>query len=278
MGPVNLYPNEGKLMLNQKKIVCVLPAYKAAKTLEKTLKDVPEGLVDLFIVVDDCSPDETVHVAQQLKDRWPIKVIRHEKNKGYGGNQKTCYEAALNEGADIVVMLHPDYQYEPKLLGAMSWMVASGVYDIALGSRILGKGALQGGMPIWKYIANRILTLVENLLIGQKLSEYHTGYRAFSSRVLKALPMSSFSDDFVFDNQFLVSANTHGFRMGEISVPTKYFPEASSINFKRSIQYGFGVLACSWSGFRARLKSKKRGSKSSALLFVLFFLYLLDSF
>ena len=243
-------------MLNQKKIVCVLPAYNAAKTLEKTLQDVPPGVVDLFVVVDDCSKDETVVVANQLKDRWPIKVIQHEKNKGYGGNQKTCYEAALKEGADIVVMLHPDYQYEPKLLAAMSWMVASGVYDIALGSRILGKGALEGGMPLWKYVANRFLTFIENLLIGQKLSEYHTGYRAFSAQVLKTLPLGTFNDDFVFDNEFLVSANTLGFKMGEISVPTKYFPEASSINFRRSVKYGLGVLLCSFKGFRLRWDRK----------------------
>lgn len=244
-------------MLNDKKIICVLPAYNAAKTLEKTLKDVPKELVDLFIVVDDCSRDETVQVANQLKDRWPIRVIQHEKNKGYGGNQKTCYEAALKEGADIVVMLHPDYQYEPKLLGAISWMVASGVYDLALGSRILGKGALQGGMPAWKYIANRILTFVENLLIGQKLSEYHTGYRAFSAQVLRQLPMHSYSDDFVFDNEFLVEANAKGFKMGEISVPTKYFAEASSINFRRSVKYGLGVLVCSWNGFKLRFTQSR---------------------
>jgi glycosyltransferase involved in cell wall biosynthesis len=240
-------------MLNQKKIVCVLPAYNAGKTLEKTLKDVPQNLVDLFVVVDDCSKDDTFRVATELSKSWPIKVIQHEKNKGYGGNQKTCYETALKEGADIIVMLHPDYQYEPKLLGALSWMIASDVYDIALGSRILGKGALKGGMPLWKYVANRFLTFVENLLIGQKLSEYHTGYRAYSSRVLKELPIDQFSDDFVFDNEFLVAANARGFRMGEISVPTKYFPEASSINFQRSVKYGLGVLACSIQGLKIRL-------------------------
>ncbi|MFM8268803.1 MAG: glycosyltransferase family 2 protein [Pseudomonadota bacterium] len=239
-------------MLNQQKIVCVLPAYNAEKTLEKTLRGVPENLVDLFIVVDDCSTDETVKVAHNLSSRWPLKVIQHQKNRGYGGNQKTCYEAALVENADVVVMLHPDYQYEPKLLGALSWMVASGVYDVALGSRILGKGALQGGMPLWKYISNRVLTLVENILIGQKLSEYHTGYRAFSSNVLRALPTNEFSDDFVFDNEVLVSAHSRGFKIGEISVPTKYFPEASSINFRRSLQYGVGVLFCSVKGLMAR--------------------------
>jgi len=240
-------------MLNQRKIVCVVPAFNAAKTLEETLRDVPTDLVDLFIVVDDCSTDETVKVANSLSSRWPLKVIQHEKNRGYGGNQKTCYEAALSEGAEVVVMLHPDYQYEPKLLGAISWMVASGVYDVALGSRILGKGALQGGMPLWKYISNRILTFVENLLIGQKLSEYHTGYRAFSSRVLNDLPLADFSDDFVFDNELLVEAHVQGFKIGEISVPTKYFPEASSINFRRSVKYGLGVLACSCNGLVARL-------------------------
>lgn len=247
-------------MLNQKKIVCVLPAYNAAKTLEKTLRDVPESLVDLFVVVDDCSTDETVKVATELSKKWPIRVIRHEKNKGYGGNQKTCYEAALKEGADIVVMLHPDYQYEPKLLGAISWMIASGVYDVALGSRILGKGALKGGMPLWKYVANRFLTFIENLLIGQKLSEYHTGYRAFSARVLKELPLEKFSDDFVFDNEFLVYANAEGFNMGEISVPTKYFPEASSINFQRSVKYGLGVLGCSVQGLKLRLSASQKFS------------------
>lgn len=249
-------------MLNQKKIVCVLPAYNAEKTLEKTLRDVPESLVDLFIVVDDCSRDDTVKVATELSKKWPIKVIRHEKNKGYGGNQKTCYGEALKEGADIVVMLHPDYQYEPKLLGALSWMIASGVYDVALGSRILGKGALKGGMPLWKYIANRFLTFIENLLIGQKLSEYHTGYRAFSSKVLKELPLDKFSDDFVFDNEFLVYANASGFNMGEISVPTKYFPEASSINFQRSVKYGLGVLACSVEGLKLRLSESKNPASS----------------
>ncbi|NBX93389.1 MAG: glycosyltransferase family 2 protein [Proteobacteria bacterium] len=244
-------------MLNGQRIVCVLPAYNAEKTLEKTLRDVPEGIVDRFILVDDCSKDETAKTARSLMDAWPIRVIQHEKNLGYGGNQKTCYQAALNEGADIVVMLHPDYQYEPKLLGALVWMIASGVYDIGLGSRILGKGALSGGMPIWKYVANRLLTFVENLLIGQKLSEYHTGYRAYSAQVLKTLPLDSFSDDFVFDNEFLVMANSMGFRMGEVSVPTKYFPEASSINFARSVKYGLGVLRCSWWGLRMRMSGSK---------------------
>lgn len=245
-------------MLNEKKIICVLPAYNAAKTLEKTIQEVPADLVDKFIIVDDCSSDDTVQVAKKLEKKFPIEVIRHENNKGYGGNQKTCYQAALERGADVVVMLHPDYQYEPKLLPALCWMIASGVYDVALGSRILGKGALQGGMPLWKYISNRFLTLFENVLIGQKLSEYHTGYRAYSSEVLKILPFQQLSDDFIFDNEFLVRAHSEGFKMGEVSVPTKYFPEASSINFLRSVKYGLGVICCSFLGLKYRLKSKNK--------------------
>lgn len=235
-------------MLNGKKIVCVLPAYNAARTLEKTLRDVPGGVVDLFILVDDCSSDETVTVAERLKGEFPLKVIRHDRNRGYGGNQKTCYGAAVQESADVVVMLHPDYQYEPKLLPTLAGLVSSGVYDASLGSRILGRGALKGGMPLYKYIFNRILTLIENVAIGQKLSEYHTGYRAFSRRVLTSLPLDANSDDFVFDNEMLVQCHLSGFRIGEISVPTKYFPEASSINFRRSVQYGLGVLRCSFEG------------------------------
>ncbi len=240
-------------MLYGKKLVAVLPAYNAEKTLEKTLLDVPPGLVDLFILVDDCSRDGTVHVAEKLSSRFALKVIRHDRNKGYGGNQKTCYRAALNEGAEVVVMLHPDYQYEPKLLGALAGLVASGVYDVALGSRILGRGALAGGMPLYKYFFNRVLTLVENLLIGQKLSEYHTGYRAFSSRLLEAVAFEINSDDFVFDNEILVQCHVAGYKIGEISVPTKYFPEASSIGFRRSVRYGLGVLRCSWEGFLCRV-------------------------
>jgi len=243
-------------MQNGKKIVTVLPAYNAALTLEKTLREVPEGVVDLFILVDDCSRDDTVRVAENLAQRYPLKVIRHDRNRGYGGNQKTCYREALREGADVVVMLHPDYQYEPKLLGALASLVSSGVYDVALGSRILGKGALAGGMPLYKYIANRFLTMVENLLIGQKLSEYHTGYRVFSSEVLQRLLLDLNSDDFVFDNEMLVQCHVAGFRIGEISVPTKYFEEASSIGFRRSVTYGLGVLRCSLEGFRARLGFK----------------------
>ena len=241
-------------MQNSKKIVCVLPAYNAQKTLEKTLADVPGGVVDLFILVDDCSTDETVREAKRLVDRFPIKVIQHQVNRGYGGNQKTCYAAALNEGADVVVMLHPDYQYEPKLLHSLVGLVTSGVYDLALGSRILGNGALTGGMPRYKYIFNRCLTLIENIMIGQKLSEYHTGYRAFSKELLNGIRLDLNSDDFVFDNEMLVQAHVAEYKIGEISVPTKYFDEASSISFKRSVKYGFGVLRCSLEGFLARSK------------------------
>ncbi len=240
-------------MQDSKKIICVLPAYNAQKTLEKTLKDVPHGVVDLFILVDDCSTDETVNEAKRLANQFPLKVIKHDNNRGYGGNQKTCYQAALAEQADIVVMLHPDYQYEPKLLAALTTLISSGVYDVALGSRILGSGALQGGMPLYKYLFNRCLTAFENLLIGQKLSEYHTGYRAFSRKVLQTLNLEINSDDFVFDNEMLVQSHVAGFKIGEVSVPTKYFEEASSISFRRSVIYGMGVLRCSLEGFLFRL-------------------------
>ena len=239
-------------MQNSKKIVCVLPAYNAQKTLEKTLSDVPPGIVDLFILVDDCSTDETVKEASRLASKFPLQVIKHDHNRGYGGNQKTCYQAAIRENADVVVMLHPDYRYEPKLLASLSGLIASGVYDVALGSRILGKGALKGGMPFYKYVFNRFLTAFENILIGQKLSEYHTGYRAFSKEVLKSLNLELNSDDFVFDNEMLVQAHVNGFAIGEISVPTKYFEEASSISFRRSVIYGLGVLRCSMEGFLFR--------------------------
>ncbi len=240
-------------MLNGGKVVCVLPAYNAEKTLEKTLAEVPQGVVDLYSLVDDCARDATVALAERLKARFPLKVIRHDSNKGYGGNQKTCYREAMSEGADVTVMLHPDYQYEPKLLGALAGLVANGVYDVSLGSRILGMGALKGGMPPYKYLFNRILTFVENLLIGQKLSEYHTGYRAYSRKVLEQVAFDLNSDDFVFDNEMLVQCHIAGFRIGEISVPTKYFPEASSIGFRRSVKYGFGVLRCSLEGFFFRM-------------------------
>jgi glycosyltransferase involved in cell wall biosynthesis len=225
-------------MLNNKKIVVVLPAYNASKTLEKTWSEIPFEFVDDVVLVDDASRDDTAEVAHRLG----IHTIVHEQNKGYGGNQKTCYRTALGLGADIVVMLHPDYQYTPKLITAIAAMIAYGEFDAVLASRILGVGALKGGMPLYKYIANRILTLVENVLLGHKLSEYHSGYRAFSRQVLETLPLDENSDDFVFDNQMLAQVIWADFRIGEVSCPTKYFPEASSINFQRSVKYGFGVL------------------------------------
>ncbi|MDR2173186.1 MAG: glycosyltransferase family 2 protein [Burkholderiales bacterium] len=235
-------------MLNQKKIIVVMPAYRAGKTLEKTFQALPHDIVDEVLLVDDCSDDDTSEVAHRLG----ITVIQHAVNTGYGGNQKTCYQEALKRNADIVVMVHPDYQYEPRLATAMAGMIASGVYDVVLGSRILGKGALQGGMPLWKYVANRALTAFENLLLGAKLSEYHTGYRAYTREVLEQLPWQRNSDDFVFDNQFLAQAIVARVRIGELSVPTRYFPEASSINFSRSVRYGFGVLGTSVLGLLAR--------------------------
>src|ERR1700733_1248086 len=228
-------------MLNGKKITVVLPAYNAEKTLRQTVAEIAMDIVDDIILTDDASSDDTVAVAKQLG----LCTIRHDRNQGYGGNQKTCYAAALARGADIVVMLHPDYQYTPKLVPAMASMIASEQFDVVLASRILGRGALAGGMPIYKYVANRILTLTQNLLVGQKLSEYHTGYRAWSRAVLQRLPLLNCSDDFVFDNQMLAQAINWGFEVGEISCPTKYFPEASSINFARSVTYGLGVLKTS---------------------------------
>ena len=225
-------------LLNGQRLMVVLPAYNAARTLERTLDEIPREIVDEILLVDDASRDETVELARNIG----LPHVVHPKNRGYGGNQKTCYTEALRRGADIVVMLHPDYQYTPKLVGAMAWLVASGEFDIGLGSRILGRGAMKGGMPAYKYVANRFLTAVENILLGIKLSEYHTGYRAFSRRVLEALPLEECSDDFVFDNQMLAQAVACGFRIGEVSCPTKYFPEASSINFGRSVRYGLGVL------------------------------------
>lgn len=225
-------------MLNNKKISVILPAYNAERTLEKTYAEIPLNIVDIVLLVDDASQDNTAGVARRLN----IHTIVHEKNLGYGGNQKTCYKAALDEGADIVVMLHPDYQYTPYLITAMVSMIAFDVYDVVLASRILGKGALKGGMPLYKYIANRILTLFENLLLGQKLSEYHTGYRAFSRNVLERLPLEANSNDFVFDNQMLAQIAWYDFNIGEVSCPARYFTEASSINLRRSIVYGLGVL------------------------------------
>ena len=223
-------------------MVVVMPAYNAAKTLEKTCKEIPPDIVDEIILTDDCSKDETVEEAKRLGIQY---IIRHEVNKGYGGNQKTCYKKALEIGADIVVMLHPDYQYTPKLIPSMTYLVSSGLYPVVLGSRILGSDALSGGMPLIKYISNRILTFIENLLLNKKLSEYHTGYRAFSVDVIKAINFEENSDDFVFDNEMLAQIFYKGFKMGEISCPTKYFPEASSINLRRSVTYGLGVLRVS---------------------------------
>lgn len=225
-------------MINNKKLAVVLPAYNAAKTLEKTYSEIPFEFVDEVILVDDASRDDTAEVARKLG----IRTVVHEANKGYGGNQKTCYRTALELGADIVVMLHPDYQYTPRLVTAMASMIAYGEFDCVLASRILGIGALEGGMPLYKYIANRFLTLTENLLLGHKLSEYHTGYRAFSREILEKLPLDKNSDDFVFDNQMIAQVIWYGYRVGEVSCPTKYFPEASSINFRRSVTYGLGVL------------------------------------
>ena len=228
-------------MLNGQKIVVVMPAYNAEKTLRRTYEEVmAQGIVDLVIVVDDASRDETVAIARTLPR---VQVEVHPENRGYGGNQKTCYHLALAAGADVIVMIHPDYQYTPSLLPAMASLVASGLYPCVLGSRILGGGALQGGMPVWKYVANRFLTLVENVLLGAKLSEYHTGYRAFARELLERLPLEKNSDDFVFDNQILVQVLWLGCPIGEVTCPARYLPEASSINLRRSIYYGLGCLA-----------------------------------
>ena len=229
-------------MLQGKKIAVVMPAYNAATTLEKTHSEIPRDLVDEVVVVDDASHDDTVAVARRLG----LRTFVHDRNRGYGANQKTCYVEALKLGADVFIMLHPDYQYTPRLIPAMASMVVSGEYDVVLGSRILGGTALRGGMPFYKYVSNRLLTAFENLMTLAKLSEYHTGYRAFSREVLLKLPLLEDSDDFVFDNQILVQALYFGFRIGEISCPTKYFTEASSINFGRSVKYGFGVLQAAW--------------------------------
>ena len=228
-------------MINGKRVVVVLPAYNAGRTLERTIAEIPPGIVDELLLVDDASGDDTVEVAKRLD----ISFIVHPENRGYGGNQKTCYSEALKRGADIVVMLHPDYQYSPKLIGAMAWLAGSDEFDVVLGSRILGDGARAGGMPLYKYIANRALTAFENIFLGIKLSEFHTGYRTFTREVLEKLPLLECSDDFVFDNQMLAQAAMFGFRIGEISCPTRYFAEASSIGFGRSVVYGLGVLGTS---------------------------------
>ncbi len=227
-------------MINGNKLVVVLPAYNAAKTLRSTVAEIPD-IVDVTILVDDGSTDDTVEIARELG----LVVYVHDVNYGYGRNQQTCYREALSSGADIVVMVHPDYQYTPSLVTSMAAMIAYGVYDVVLGSRIIGGGALRGGMPVYKYMANRFLTLFQNMLMGAKLSEYHTGYRAFSRAVLTSLPLLENSDDFLFDNQVLAQCSYFGFRIGEVSCPTKYFEEASSINFRRSVRYGLGVVLTS---------------------------------
>lgn len=249
-------------MIQGKKVVVVMPAYNAEKTLEQTYNEIPFDIVDEVILTDDCSKDHTVDEAKRLGIK---EVIRHERNKGYGGNQKTCYNRALELGADIVIMLHPDYQYTPKLIASMAHIIANGVYPVVLASRILGKGALKGGMPLVKYVANRTLTFIQNLLLNQKLSEYHTGYRVFSAEVLRAVDYNANSDDFVFDNEMLAQIFYAGYEMGEVTCPTKYFPEASSINLRRSSIYGLGVLRvsivyrlCKWGLMRSSLFHKKQ--------------------
>ena len=229
-------------MINNKVITIVLPAYNAGKTLEATFNEIPFDIVDKVILVDDCSSDNTLEVAKNLKIDY---IIKHNVNKGYGGNQKSCYRKALELNSDIVIMLHPDYQYTPKLIHSMAYLIANGLYDVVLGSRILGRGALKGGMPLYKYVFNRLLTMTQNVLMHQKLSEYHTGYRAFSRKVLQSINFEKDSDDFVFDNQMLAQIFYAGFDIAEITCPTKYFDDASSINFRRSIKYGLGVLGTS---------------------------------
>lgn len=230
-------------MLKGKKIVIVMPAYNAASTLQKTYNEIPMDIVDEVILVDDCSADDTVEVARALGIHH---VLRHDRNKGYGGNQKTCYRKALELGADVVIMLHPDYQYTPLLIESIAYMIVNELYPVVLASRILGNGALKGGMPRYKYFFNRCLTWFQNVMVGQKLSEYHTGYRAFTREVLENIPFMRNSDDFVFDNQMLAQIIYAGYDIGEVTCPTKYFPEASSINFRRSCRYGFGVLRTSF--------------------------------
>ena len=256
-------------MYSGKKVVVVLPAYNAEKTLRQTYSEIPFDVVDEVVLVDDASRDGTVNLAESLGIRH---IIVHQSNTGYGGNQKSCYNKALSLGADIVIMLHPDYQYTPKLIPSMVNIIAQDLYPVVLGSRILGNGALKGGMPIYKYIANRVLTLTQNLLVGQKLSEYHTGYRAFSREVLESIDFMANSDDFVFDNQMLSQIIYAGFPIAEVTCPTKYFSEASSINFRRSSKYGLGVLATSvkhrmqvwgWGNFRIYRKPDALPSKEA---------------
>lgn len=237
-------------MIDSKRIIVVLPAYNAAKTLEKTYSEIPFHVVDDVVLVDDASRDDTVLRAKELGIRH---VLRHPRNRGYGANQKSCYEKALELGADVVVMLHPDYQYPPRLILPLASLVASGMYEVALGSRILGGGALRGGMPLYKYVGNRFLTMLQNILLGQKLSEYHTGYRAFSRRVLQTLPLGENRDDFIFDNQMITQAAYFGFRIAEVTCPTSYGPDSSSISFVASVRYGLGVLRTAFACFLARL-------------------------
>jgi glycosyltransferase involved in cell wall biosynthesis len=237
-------------MINGNKVVVVMPAYNAEKTLEKTYSEIPLDIVDDIILVDDRSHDNTVVEAEKLGIRH---IIVHEKNKGYGSNQKSCYKKALDLGADIIIMVHPDYQYTPKLIPSMAYIISNGLYPVVLGSRILGKGALKGGMPYYKYLANRFLTLFQNILMNEKLSEYHTGYRAFSRKVLETINFEENSDDFVFDNEMLSQISYAGFEIAEVTCPTKYFTEASSINFGRSVKYGFGVLRVSANHFLQRI-------------------------
>ena len=236
-------------MINRKKIVVVMPAYNAEKTLEKTFQEIPFDIVDDVVIVDDCSRDKTLLEAERLGIKH---ILVHEQNKGYGANQKTCYEKALGLGADIIIMLHPDYQYTPKLIHSMAYMISNGLYPVVLGSRILGKGALKGGMPFYKYMANRFLTAGQNILLDAKLSEYHTGYRAYARHVLERINFRENSDDFVFDNEMLSQILYAGYEIAEITCPTKYFAEASSINFRRSVRYGFGVLRVSIGHFLQR--------------------------
>ena len=248
-------------MLNGKKIVIVLPAYKAAKTMERTYNEIPFDIVDDVVLVDDNSPDNTVEEGLRLGIKH---IIKHETNKGYGGNQKSCYKKALEIGADIVIMLHPDYQYTPKLIHAMASIIAMDVYPVVLASRILGQGALRGGMPVYKYVFNRMLTLFENIMLWEKLSEYHTGYRAFSADVIRSIDFTHNSDDFVFDNEMISQIFMNGYEIAEVTCPTKYFEDASSINFKRSMKYGRGVLRVSlthrfhkWGWIKSNLYAKR---------------------
>ncbi len=243
-------------MIGTSKVVVVMPAYNAEKTLRKTVANIDRNIADCIILVDDASSDETINIAKDMD----LLVYKHDKNIGYGGNQKSCYRLALAQGADIIVMIHPDYQYDPRLMPAMAYMINSGVYDVVLGSRILGKGARTGGMPMIKYIANRFLTAFQNIVLREKLSEYHTGYRAFSKDVLKTLPLEENSDDFAFDNQMLCQIIAFSFRMGEISCPTRYFAEASSINMYRSTVYAFSVITGS-----LRLALHRMGFKNNRL-------------